>query len=137
MIQITVKPGVRDPRLVAPRFELDRPGSRGTSQEEVEAVTEAIIRNDPGINQAAVAMFVTELCAAAADAGDGVVVMTDWYRSREENAAVGGRPNSLHLRGLAADFRLGPAALSLGQAWRQRGWDWVSESDHEHLEMDR
>lgn len=61
--------------------------------------------------------------------------MTSWWRSAERNRAVGGVANSLHVRGLAFDFRLDAAGQQMFDGWRRLGLQAFRESDHFHLEL--
>lgn len=64
------------------------------------------------------------------------VSMTSGVRSPERNAAVGGQPNSQHLRGTAADYavppQLKPAFMS---RVRQLGYTPIDEGDHVHIQL--
>ncbi|WP_426355678.1 D-Ala-D-Ala carboxypeptidase family metallohydrolase [Stenotrophomonas maltophilia] len=66
------------------------------------------------------------------------VSMTSGVRSPERNAAVGGQPNSQHLRGTAADYavppQLKPAFMSRA---RQLGYTPIDEGDHVHIQLPR
>lgn len=65
------------------------------------------------------------------------VGISSWYRNPAQNAAVGGRRDSLHLVGLAIDL-VGDDD-ELGQVegiWRAIGFDAVDEGDHLHIELD-
>lgn len=66
------------------------------------------------------------------------VSMTSAVRSPERNAAVGGQPNSQHLRGTAADYavppQLKPAFMS---RVRQLGYTPIDEGDHVHIQLPR
>ena len=64
--------------------------------------------------------------------------VTSWYRTPDENAAVGGKPNSLHLVGEAIDLVFGSSveAARVQNIWRTIGLDAVDEADHLHLELD-
>lgn len=66
------------------------------------------------------------------------VSMTSGVRSPERNAAVGGQPNSQHLRGTAADYavpqQLKPAFMS---RVRQLGYTPIDEGDHVHIQLPR
>lgn len=65
------------------------------------------------------------------------VGISSWYRTPAQNAAVGGRPDSLHLQGLAIDL-VGDDD-ELGQIegiWRAIGFDAVDEGDHLHIELE-
>lgn len=63
--------------------------------------------------------------------------VSSFIRSPAKNAAVGGRPNSFHLVGLASDFVLPAAQRSAFVAWARSAWpnaDVVDEGDHIHVE---
>lgn len=61
---------------------------------------------------------------------------TSWFRTRAENAAVGGVPTSLHLLGLAVDFVGDQAALNRVRGiWRAIGLTALDEGDHLHIEL--
>lgn len=66
------------------------------------------------------------------------VTMTSGMRSAERNAAVGGQPNSQHLRGTAADYAVPanqkPAFIARAQ---QLGYQAIDEGDHVHLQLPR
>ena len=68
----------------------------------------------------------------------GRVLVSSWFRSPDENAAVGGRPNSLHLAGEAIDLVFSSRADSsrVQTIWNSIGLDAVDEGDHLHLELD-
>jgi len=64
--------------------------------------------------------------------------MTSGLRTPEHNAAVGGKPNSQHLRGTAADFAV-PATergAFMEQA-RAQGFQPIDEGDHVHVQLPR
>jgi len=63
---------------------------------------------------------------------------TSLYRTPDHNAAVGGVPNSQHLRGTAGDFVVPPAqkAAFIADA-RRRGYQPIDEGDHVHLQLPR
>lgn len=60
---------------------------------------------------------------------------TSVLRSPERNAAVGGKPNSYHLSGRAADFVVPQAQKAqFIQDARQNGYEAIDEGDHIHIE---
>ncbi len=66
------------------------------------------------------------------------VGVTSGFRSREKNAAVGGKPNSYHLTDQARDF-VPPKGMPMAQlAGKLRsafpGFDVINEGDHVHVE---
>jgi len=61
--------------------------------------------------------------------------LTDWYRSPEQNARVGGVPDSLHTLGLAVDLRRDGAGAAAAQSWSESGLQVIAEPDHWHLEL--
>jgi len=68
--------------------------------------------------------------------------VTSGQRSPEQNARVGGVPNSYHLTGEARDFRIpqgmAPAAFAAQvKAQVGPGWDVINEGDHVHIEPAR
>lgn len=67
--------------------------------------------------------------------------LSSFLRSPARNAQVGGRPNSFHLVGLAADFVLPAGESPAFVAWLRRRWpqavDVVDEGDHVHVEWTR
>jgi len=60
------------------------------------------------------------------------------YRDSKHNRAVGGVPNSQHLRGTAGDFVLAPTRKDafIAEA-RTRGYEVIDEGDHVHVELPR
>lgn len=62
--------------------------------------------------------------------------ITSLDRTPERNRAVGGVPNSQHLRGTAGDFVVpeGQKAEFMAEA-RRRGYEAIDEGDHVHLEL--
>lgn len=66
------------------------------------------------------------------------ISMTSGTRTAQRNAEVGGRPNSQHLRGTAADYavppQLKPAFVSRA---KQLGYQAIDEGDHIHLQLPR
>lgn len=81
-----------------------------------------------------VAEFMQRLDAAWQLAGFPRVTLTSWWRSRYQNAVVGGAATSQHLTGLAVDVvpDLGGDKLA---AWaRQLGLVPVDEGDHWHIQ---
>jgi hypothetical protein len=74
--------------------------------------------------------FVGRTMAAA---GQLDVTATSWYRSRQENARVGGDPFSQHLVGWAIDA-VGPDQQAFAKGLRMRGITTVQESDHIHFQ---
>lgn len=67
-------------------------------------------------------------------------VLSSFIRSPARNAAVGGRPGSLHLVGLAADFVVSARDRAAFLAWLRDRWpsgvDVVDEGDHIHVEFE-
>lgn len=60
---------------------------------------------------------------------------TSVLRSPERNSAVGGKPNSYHLSGRAADFVVPQAQKAqFMQDARQNGYEAIDEGDHIHIE---
>lgn len=68
------------------------------------------------------------------------VVLSSFLRSPGRNAAVGGRPGSLHLVGLAGDFVVPARDRAAFLAWLRDRWpsgvDVVDEGDHVHVEFE-
>jgi len=74
------------------------------------------------------------------------IVITSGYRSPAHNKAIGGAPNSAHIRGLAADYQVsGFTSLGLAEATREalraagEPWDqiiWYASDRHCHLGLD-
>lgn len=64
--------------------------------------------------------------------------VTSWKRTPARNADLGGRADSFHLDGLAADLELddGTQAPALVEEARALGLDAVDEGDHVHIELD-
>lgn len=62
--------------------------------------------------------------------------ITSLYRSPEHNSAVGGVPNSQHMKGTAGDFVVPPQAKPqfIAEA-KARGYEAIDEGDHVHLEL--
>jgi len=63
-------------------------------------------------------------------------IITSWFRSPEENAAVGGHPRSQHLVGWAFDV-VAPQGQAgrLADALRRNQFEAVVESDHVHAQV--
>lgn len=81
--------------------------------------------------------FVQLLIAVLVVARATDVSISSFLRTPERNEAVGGRPNSLHLVGLAVDLVGEPATLGrVASIWRAIGLDAIDEGDHLHLELD-
>ena len=77
------------------------------------------------------ALAITEYCAEANAS------ITSWYRTPKRNKLVGGRPNSRHLKGLAADVVYDEA---LGKAHRtgiakRYGLVILFEKTHDHITL--
>ncbi len=62
------------------------------------------------------------------------VTLTSWYRNPEANLAAGGQPTSQHLIATALDLD-GPGADDAARQLRNAGWTWISEGDHEHVQI--
>lgn len=62
------------------------------------------------------------------------IELTSWWRSLSENQRVGGSQLSQHLFATALDL-VGPGAADVARQLRDLGWVWVSEGDHEHVQM--
>lgn len=82
-------------------------------------------------------MARTFVRAASREFGVPVTLISGW-RSEKHNAAVGGAPRSLHLRGLAFDVRIAGlprddvplwAWEALGEAWEGLGGRWGGRFD--------
>lgn len=86
----------------------------------------------PGIDQSKVQNALAML------AGGQGVQMTSGLRSPERNAAVGGKPNSQHLRGTAGDYVV-PQAQKAGfmQQVEAAGLQAIDEDDHVHVQVPR
>lgn len=67
-------------------------------------------------------------------AGEPPVRVTSWWRSRRDNARVGGHPNSQHLTGLAVDVLNDAAGDAFAQLARAVGLVVVDEGDHYHVQ---
>ncbi len=67
------------------------------------------------------------------------VIINSGYRNREHNQAVGGSPDSYHLRGMAADIRVpGMSPAALATAARQVGFRGIIiYSTFVHLDLGR
>jgi len=63
-------------------------------------------------------------------------IITSWFRTPEENAAVGGHPRSQHLVGWAFDL-VAPAGQAgrLADALQANQFEVVRESDHLHVQV--
>jgi len=61
-------------------------------------------------------------------------VLTSWWRDPDENADVGGSPDSQHLFGLALDVT-GPGLAATQELARRNGLTAVAEVDHLHLQL--
>lgn len=59
--------------------------------------------------------------------------VSSWYRGPEQNAAVGGHPQSQHLLGLAFDV-LGPDLSQLQADLRIAGFNTVTYRNHVHAQ---
>ena len=78
--------------------------------------------------------FAIAIIGYCADARASV---TSWYRTALHNAKVGGRPNSRHLRGLAADV-VYDEAMSMRERTLiadKYGLVILTETDDEHLTL--
>lgn len=86
----------------------------------------------PGVDPSAVQRNLAML-----GAGPGVQ-MTSGLRTPERNAAVGGKPNSQHLRGTAGDYVV-PQAQKAGfmQQVEAAGLQAIDEGDHVHVQQPR
>ena len=65
--------------------------------------------------------------------------VTSWWRSPERNTAKGGKPNSLHLHGLAVDVVYEgepPPLVSLEAVALSYAVRVVREHDHDHFQSD-
>lgn len=66
--------------------------------------------------------------------------LTSFVRSPARNARVGGRPDSLHLVGLASDFTIPARDRVAFLDWLRASWpagaDIVDEGDHVHIEWE-
>lgn len=80
----------------------------------------------------AFALLTVELCDRYG------ATVTSWKRTPARNAAVGGRADSFHLEGLAADLETDDSsrAPALVKEARARGLDAVDEGGHVHIELD-
>lgn len=80
----------------------------------------------------AFAVTVLELCL---EHGGSV---TSWQRTKKRNQDVGGRADSFHLEGLAADIELEDPERkpALVRDARAHGLDAGDEGDHVHVELD-
>lgn len=65
--------------------------------------------------------------------------VTSWTRSPKHNENVGGKPESLHLKGLAVDIVFDdPTANDVAVNYaHELGLDAVNETNHVHVELDR
>jgi len=66
--------------------------------------------------------------------GSGAVGVSSWWRSRSENARVGGDPNSQHLLGLAVDI-VGTSNMVLAAALGAKGLTALNEGTHVHAQL--
>lgn len=64
----------------------------------------------------------------------GPVTFTNWWRSRDHNARVGGDPRSQHLYALALDWT-GEGGRDLARHLTRLGWTVVDEGDHFHGQL--
>jgi len=78
--------------------------------------------------------FVQRLNVAWRMARQPHVQATSWWRSRLDNARVGGHPNSQHLTGLAVDVLPDAAGEAFAQFARRVGLVVVDEGDHFHVQ---
>jgi hypothetical protein len=64
--------------------------------------------------------------------------VTSWWRSAKHNAAVGGAPTSLHVKGLAVDVVLDPGEdkAEFLQSVHDVGLHYLDEGDHIHIQAD-
>lgn len=67
-------------------------------------------------------------------AGYPSVRLTSWWRSRYQNALVGGMPTSQHLTGLAIDVINNNEGDQFANAARAVGLVIVDEGDHWHIQ---
>jgi hypothetical protein len=86
----------------------------------------------PGLDQSAIQRNLAMLGARPG------VQMTSGLRTAERNAAVGGKPNSQHLRGTAGDYVVPQAQRSQFMADAQaQGLQAIDEGDHVHVQAPR
>lgn len=86
----------------------------------------------PGLDQTAIQRNLAML-----GAGPGVQ-MTSGLRTPERNAAVGGKPNSQHLRGTAGDYVVPQAQKAdFMQRVQAAGLQAIDEGDHVHVQQPR
>lgn len=67
--------------------------------------------------------------------GSGAVGVSSWWRSRPENARVGGDPNSQHLLGLAVDIVGGSSNMVLAAKLGATGLIALNEGTHVHAQL--
>jgi len=60
--------------------------------------------------------------------------LTSWYRTADDNAAVGGNRESQHLFGLAIDLA-GPGQAFSAFLADRNGLTWDQEIDHLHVQL--
>jgi len=78
--------------------------------------------------------FVHLVEQAWAHAGYPSVTLTSWWRTRYQNALVGGHPSSQHLTGLAIDLLSDVPGDRFASAARLVGLVPVDEGDHWHVQ---
>lgn len=82
--------------------------------------------------EAAYAQLDPRFRQEADSAPEGFV--TSAVRSPEENSAVGGVPNSYHMKGMALDYRKTPNINEIDNYWKSKGFKTIDEGDHLHVE---
>lgn len=90
-----------------------------------------------GSHQVVLHRELLERLQALRDALGRPVIISSGYRNPTHNAAVGGSPDSYHLRGMAADIRVqGLSPADLATAVRQAGFRGIGiYNDFVHVDL--